>query len=143
VLGRMCQRAHGAGQRRLLRTCPVFIFLPLALTRLSGGVFVSTLFFFWSCGFVCPPPSPPTLFLARSQECLTPKTTVELLEACKAGKPPALSQFGSRAMNGQLTCEGPLGKTTLKEPVKPKFRELPEKKVCWGGWCGVLPVCCD
>ncbi len=84
-----------------------------------------------------PPTPPPTLFLARSQECLTPKTTVELLEACKAGKPPALSQFGSRAMNGQLTCEGPLGKTTLKEPVKPKFRELPEKKVCWGVvvWC--------
>jgi NADH dehydrogenase (ubiquinone) flavoprotein 2 len=66
----------------------------------------------------------------REQECLTPKTTVELLEACKKGAPPALSQWGSRALNGQLTCEGPLGKTSLQSiPDKPSCRDLPEKKV--------------
>lgn len=47
-------------------------------------------------------------------ECLTPKTTVELLEACKKGTPPPMNKWGSLPMNGQLSCEGPQGKTTLK-----------------------------
>lgn len=47
-------------------------------------------------------------------ECLTPTTTVELLEACKKGTPPAMNKWGSLPMNGQLSCEGPQGKTTLK-----------------------------
>lgn len=46
-------------------------------------------------------------------ECLTPKTTIELLEACKAGNPPSMGKWGSLPMNGQVSCEGPLGKTTL------------------------------
>lgn len=46
-------------------------------------------------------------------ECLTPETTVQLLEACKAGKPPKMGRWGSLPMNGQLSCEGPLGKTSL------------------------------
>jgi NADH dehydrogenase (ubiquinone) flavoprotein 2 len=47
-------------------------------------------------------------------ECLTPKTTVELLEACKKGDgPPAVGRWGSLPMNGQVSCEGPLGKTSL------------------------------
>eukprot|EP01036_Dinobryon_divergens_P031493 gene31495-40900_t len=33
-------------------------------------------------------------------ECLTPATTVELLESCKKGRPP-------------VSCEGPLGKTSM------------------------------
>jgi len=49
-------------------------------------------------------------------ECLTPKTTIELLEACKAGKPPRMGKWGSLPMNGQVSCEGPLGKTSLKGP---------------------------
>lgn len=55
-------------------------------------------------------------------ECLTPATTIELLEACKAGKPPAVGKWGSLPMNGQVSCEGPKGKTSLtwKEPVPTK-----------------------
>eukprot|EP00924_Labyrinthula_sp_SR-Ha-C_P010650 snap_masked-scaffold_49-processed-gene-0.20-mRNA-1 protein AED:0.40 eAED:0.40 QI:0/-1/0/1/-1/1/1/0/271 len=47
-------------------------------------------------------------------EQLTPKTTVELLEACKKGNPPKMNKWGSLPMNGQLSCEGPQGKTSLK-----------------------------
>jgi len=46
-------------------------------------------------------------------ECLTPETTIELLEACKAGNPPAMGKWGSLPMNGQVSCEGPKGKTSL------------------------------
>ena len=35
-------------------------------------------------------------------ECLTPETTVQLLEACKAGKPPKMGKWGSLPMNGQV-----------------------------------------
>ena len=38
-------------------------------------------------------------------ECLTPATTVALLEACKAGKPPKMGRWGSLPMNGQV-CFG-------------------------------------
>jgi len=47
-------------------------------------------------------------------ECLTPKTVKQLLDACKAGKPPPMGRWGSLPMNGQVSCEGPHGKTTLK-----------------------------
>lgn len=57
-------------------------------------------------------------------ECLTPKTTIELLEACKAGKTPEMGKWGSLPMNGQVSCEGPLGKTSLFEkPISPKVEE--------------------
>lgn len=46
-------------------------------------------------------------------ECLTPETTIELLEACRAGNPPPMGRWGSLPMNGQVSCEGPLGKTSL------------------------------
>jgi NADH dehydrogenase (ubiquinone) flavoprotein 2 len=48
-------------------------------------------------------------------ECLTPATTIELLEACKAGNPPPMGKWGSLPMNGQVSCEGPKGKTSLTE----------------------------
>lgn len=35
-------------------------------------------------------------------ECLTPKTTIELLEACKKGTPPKMGRWGSLPMNGQV-----------------------------------------
>ena len=61
-------------------------------------------------------------------ECLTPETTIELLEACRAGKPPKLTRWGSLPMNGQFSCEGPKGKTSLKkEPKPPTCREIPKK----------------
>ena len=47
-------------------------------------------------------------------ECLTPETTIALLEACKKGNPPKMGKWGSLPMNGQVSCEGPLGKTSLK-----------------------------
>ena len=67
--------------------------------------------------------APPTSALARPDpsqlnddyyECLTEQTTRELLAACKAGKPPPVNKWSSLPMNGQLSCEGPLGKTTLE-----------------------------
>lgn len=64
-------------------------------------------------------------------ECLTPESTKEILDACKAGAPPPLNKWGSCPMNGQLSSEGPQGKTSLfGKPSGPKFvRELPEEKV--------------
>eukprot|EP01033_Poteriospumella_lacustris_P001212 gene1212-879_t len=57
-------------------------------------------------------------------ECLTPESTIALLEACKAGKPPAMGRWGSLPMNGQVSCEGPLGKTSLKEPISEDHAKL-------------------
>jgi len=54
-------------------------------------------------------------------ENLTPETTIELLEACKKGTPPPMNKWGSLPMNGQLSCEGPLGKTSLHEIMGPGF----------------------
>ena len=63
-------------------------------------------------------------------ECLTPASIVTVLEACKAGKPIPMTKWGSKPMNGQLSCEGPAGKTTLTgAPTGPTCRELPAKKV--------------
>lgn len=53
-------------------------------------------------------------------ECLTKETTIELLELCKAGKKPEMGKWGSLPMNGQVSCEGPLGKTSLKTMPDPK-----------------------
>lgn len=64
-------------------------------------------------------------------ESLTPETTVEVLEACKAGKPPGLSKWGSRPMNGQISCEGPKGKSTLNGTPPPagfKMRDIPKNE---------------
>lgn len=49
-------------------------------------------------------------------ENLTPETTIQLLDACAAGNPPKMTKWGSLPMNGQLSCEGPQGKTTLFDP---------------------------
>jgi NADH dehydrogenase (ubiquinone) flavoprotein 2 len=55
-------------------------------------------------------------------ECLTPDTTIELLDACKRGEKPPMGKWGSLPMNGQVSCEGPLGKTSLTwtKPVAPE-----------------------
>lgn len=65
-------------------------------------------------------------------EKLTPETTRELLDACRADNPPPMSKWGSKNMNGQMSCEGPEGRTTLdmeklpdpaslfKAPLEPK-----------------------
>lgn len=42
-------------------------------------------------------------------ENLTPETTRQLLDACARGEKPAMTKWGSLPMNGQLSCEGPLG----------------------------------
>lgn len=52
-------------------------------------------------------------------ECLSPQTTLELLQACREGKPPPMGKWGSLPMNGQVSCEGPLGKTSLFTIQKP------------------------
>ena len=77
-------------------------------------------------------PSPrPRPLPSTTTKCLTPKTTVELLELCKQGKPPAMGKWGSLPMNGQVSCEGPKGKTSLATvPGPPKFRDdLPKGEV--------------
>jgi len=48
-------------------------------------------------------------------ECLTVDTVKELIAACRAGAPPPMNKWGSLPMNGQLSCEGPRGKTSLKD----------------------------
>jgi NADH dehydrogenase (ubiquinone) flavoprotein 2 len=54
-------------------------------------------------------------------ENLTPETTVKLLEDLRAGRTPKVGP-----QNGQRSCEGPKGQTTLKKPdqVKPVCRDL-------------------
>lgn len=49
-------------------------------------------------------------------ENLTAESTIELLDACSAGKPPMMTKWGSLPMNGQLSSEGPQGKTSLTTP---------------------------
>lgn len=46
-------------------------------------------------------------------ECLSPESMKKLLRACKEGKPPPMGKWGSLPMNGQVSCEGPKGKTSL------------------------------
>lgn len=56
-------------------------------------------------------------------ECLTRESMVQLLEDCKAGNPPQMGKWGSLPMNGQVSCEGPLGKTSLMSvPGPPPVR---------------------
>ena len=54
---------------------------------------------------------------------------IEVLESCKAGKPIPMNKWGSKPMNGQLSCEGPLGKTSLFKPREEPapMRELKPK----------------
>ena len=52
-------------------------------------------------------------------ECLTPKSVVELLEACKRGEKHEMGRWGSLPMNGQVSCEGPRGKTSLATAAGP------------------------
>jgi len=55
------------------------------------------------------------------QENLTPETTVKLLDDLRAGKPVKVGP-----QNGQVSCEGIMGRTTLKNPdaIKPVVRDL-------------------
>lgn len=54
-------------------------------------------------------------------ECLSKETMIELLELMKQDKLPPVGKWGSLPMNGQVSCEGPLGKTSLfTAPVPPK-----------------------
>jgi len=46
-------------------------------------------------------------------ECLTNQTMVELLDACTNDERPSMGKWGSLPMNGQVSCEGPQGKTSL------------------------------
>lgn len=63
-------------------------------------------------------------------ECLTPETTIEMLKACEKDEPLPMKTWGSRPMNGQESCEGPQGQTTLLGKLPgPKCRELPSEKV--------------
>ncbi|KAH9192337.1 hypothetical protein AeNC1_005695 [Aphanomyces euteiches] len=64
-------------------------------------------------------------------ENLTPETTRALLDACKKDQPPPMSKWGSLPMNGQLSCEGPQGKTTLtwKEHPAPGFKMRPDSEL--------------
>ena len=66
----------------------------------------------------------------RDQECLTPETTLEMLKACEADEPLPMKTWGSRPMNGQESCEGPQGQTTLAGKITgPICRDLGGEKV--------------
>lgn len=70
-------------------------------------------------------------YLAIAQENLTPETTRELLNACQKNEAPKMTKWGSLPMNGQLSCEGPQGKTSLlwsKHP-EPGFRMRPDTEL--------------
>lgn len=55
-------------------------------------------------------------------ECLTPASMKELIKACKEDRPPQMGRWGSLPLNGQVSCEGPNGKTSLNEtPTGPGF----------------------
>ena len=82
------------------------------------------------------------------QECLTPETTRQLLDTLATSGPLPMTYYGSRPMNGQFSCEGPMvcyhfshvestltfwiytqGKTSLKSPPpgpERYTRELPK-----------------
>ena len=63
-------------------------------------------------------------------ECLTPETTLEMLKACEADEPLPMKTWGSRPMNGQESCEGPQGQTTLAGKITgPICRDLGGEKV--------------
>ena len=66
---------------------------------------------------VCPPVDAVRLAL---QENLTPETTRQLLDDCAAGNKPPMNKWGSLPMNGQMSCEGPIGNkhALLKGPLK-------------------------
>jgi NADH dehydrogenase (ubiquinone) flavoprotein 2 len=51
-------------------------------------------------------------------ECLTPESTRALIQACRDGNPPPMGKWGSLPMNGQVSCEGPLGMTSLKGDIE-------------------------
>jgi NADH dehydrogenase (ubiquinone) flavoprotein 2 len=54
-------------------------------------------------------------------ECLSKETMIELLELMKQDKLPPVGKWGSLPMNGQVSCEGPLGKSSLfTVPQPPK-----------------------
>jgi len=52
-------------------------------------------------------------------ECLNKDTIIELLELAKQDNLPPVGKWGSLPMNGQVSCEGPLGKTCLFTVPKP------------------------
>lgn len=64
-------------------------------------------------------------------ENLTPDTMRSVLDACASGKAPAMNKWGSLPMNGQLSCEGPLGKTSLlwKAPPGPGAGMRPDSEL--------------
>ena len=67
-------------------------------------------------------------------ECLSPESMRSLLRQCKAGEKPPMGQWGSLPMNGQVSCEGPAGKTSLYET--PGHRPTSakggiESRFCW------------
>merc|ERR1712125_312203 len=57
-------------------------------------------------------------------ECLSKETMIELLNLMKQDKLPPVGKWGSLPMNGQVSCEGPLGKTSLfGDPVTPNINK--------------------
>jgi len=62
-------------------------------------------------------------------ENLTPETTIEVLESCKTGNPLPMKRWGSRPMNGQLSSEGPQGKTSLFEVTGPGHGMRPDSEL--------------
>eukprot|EP00753_Platysulcus_tardus_P016834 PLAT6071.1.p1 GENE.PLAT6071.1~~PLAT6071.1.p1 ORF type:complete len:275 (+),score=142.72 PLAT6071.1:93-917(+) len=62
-------------------------------------------------------------------ESLTAETMSSLLDQLARGDEPKMTEYGSLPMNGQLSCEGPRGKTSLFEVKPPPMRDDLEPKV--------------
>ena len=52
-------------------------------------------------------------------ECLNKESIIELLELAKQDNLPPVGKWGSLPMNGQVSCEGPKGKTSLFRTPQP------------------------
>jgi len=62
-------------------------------------------------------------------ECLTPDSTRALLKACQEGKAPKMGKWGSLPMNNQVSCEGPIGKSSLFHEKMPSHETLFRKDI--------------
>ena len=62
---------------------------------LTHFVYVHTVYFMYVCTYI--------QLNDDYYECLTPESTIALLEACKAGNPPKMGKWGSLPMNGQVS----------------------------------------
>ena len=106
------QRTHSAGSKKIKKTIEGHLGIKNAETTADGLFTLLEVECLGACAN--------TRMVQLNDDyykCLTPATTVQLLEACRAGRPSTMGKWGSLPLNGQVNCEGPLGKMTLRDPA--------------------------